>query len=368
MSTHPDRMRRVVVSAGRIDVVDAAVPRPQHGEVLVRTLLAGVCGSDTHAAQGRHPFVALPYHPGHEVVGVIAEVGQGVDAVSPGQRVTVKPDLPCWECKQCRAGRQNLCENLRFFGCGYDQGGMADYFTIDARRLHAVPDELGDRAAALIEPLATPVRAVRLAGDLAGRAVVILGAGTIGLLLLRVALAHRARRIVVTDVRADKRERAFALGASAVVDAAAEDAVARVRAELGESADVVFDCVSVAATVQQAVALASKGGTVVIVGVPAGEVSVPLPIVQDRRSASRAAPPTPRGLRGVDRAAARRAGARRGLRDRGAAPGVGGRGVRAVRQRRAGEGAGRRRPGVAAAGGRLVPRAGSSHDNSGARL
>jgi 2-desacetyl-2-hydroxyethyl bacteriochlorophyllide A dehydrogenase len=283
MSTHPDRMRRVVVSAGRIDVVDAAVPRPQHGEVLVRTLLAGVCGSDTHAAQGRHPFVALPYHPGHEVVGVIVEVGQGVDAVSPGQRVTVEPDLPCWECKQCRAGRQNLCENLRFFGCGYDQGGMADYFTIDARRLHAVPDELGDRAAALIEPLSTPVHAVRLAGDLAGRAVVILGAGTIGLLLLRVALAHRARRIVVTDVRADKRERAFALGASAVVDAAAEDAVARVRAELGESADVVFDCVSAAATVQQAVALASKGGTVVIVGVPAGEVSVPLPIVQDHQ-------------------------------------------------------------------------------------
>jgi 2-desacetyl-2-hydroxyethyl bacteriochlorophyllide A dehydrogenase len=268
-----------VVGTDGVEVVTAETPVPRPNEALVRVVVAGVCGSDTHAMHGRHPFVTLPYLPGHEVSGVV--VGGAVLPI--GQRVTVEPFLPCWNCKQCRAGRQNICENLTFFGCVHDQGGMADYFTLDVRRLHIVPDELDWPTAALIEPLSTPVHAVRLAGDLAGRAVVILGAGTIGLLLLRVALAHRARRIVVTDVRADKRERAFALGASAVVDAAAEDAVARVRAELGESADVVFDCVSVAATVQQAVALASKGGTVVIVGVPAGEVSVPLPIVQDHQ-------------------------------------------------------------------------------------
>jgi 2-desacetyl-2-hydroxyethyl bacteriochlorophyllide A dehydrogenase len=276
-------MRRVVVSPGSIDVVRAAVPIPGPGQALVRAVVAGICGSDTHAAHGRHPFVKLPYHPGHEVVGVVEAVGDGVTGVAAGQRVTVEPDLPCWSCKPCRTGRQNLCENLQFFGCGWEQGGMADWFTVAANRLHVVPDELDDRTAALIEPLSTPVHAVRLAGDVAGKAVVVLGAGTIGLLVLGVLRAHGARRVVVTDVLPAKRERALRAGADAVVDAAADDTVEQVRAALGESADVVFDCVAITPTVRQAIGMASKGGTVVVVGVPTGDVSVPLAIVQDHQ-------------------------------------------------------------------------------------
>jgi 2-desacetyl-2-hydroxyethyl bacteriochlorophyllide A dehydrogenase len=281
--TSPGMMRRVVVSTGGIHVIQADIPRPERDQVLVRSVVTGVCGSDTHAAHGRHPFISLPYYPGHEVVGVVAETGSGVTTVSPGQRVAVEPDLPCWACKQCARGQENLCENLRFFGCIHDQGGMADYFTIDARRLHVVPDELDYRAAALIEPLSTPVHAVRLAGGAADRAVAILGAGTIGLLLLRAVVAQRPKRVVVTDPLPEKRRRALALGADAAVDPTSEDAVDQVRTALGESGDVVFDCVTAAATVRQAIGIASKGGTVVLVGVPTGEVSVPLPIVQDHQ-------------------------------------------------------------------------------------
>ena len=187
-------------------------PQPMSGEVLVHSVVSGVCGSDTHAAHGRHPFIDLPYYPGHEVVGVIAALGPDVDGIEVGQRVTVEPDLPCWDCKQCRRGMQNLCENLRFFGCGYDQGGMADYFTIPANRLHVIPDELDYRAAALIEPMSTPVHAVRIAGDVRDKAVVILGAGTIGLLLLAVVRAHGAKRVVVTDPLPAKRALAAAAG------------------------------------------------------------------------------------------------------------------------------------------------------------
>jgi 2-desacetyl-2-hydroxyethyl bacteriochlorophyllide A dehydrogenase len=284
MAEHaPGRMRYALVSADSIDLVEGEIPRPAPHEVLVRSVVAGICGSDTHAAHGAHPFITLPYRPGHEVVGEIIETGTGVDGWRPGQRVTVEPDLPCWNCKQCDAGRQNICENLRFFGCAHDQGGLADYFTIDARRLHLIPDELSYRAAALIEPLSTPVHAVRLAGDLKDRTVVILGAGTIGLLLLRVVLAHGAKTVVVTDVLPDKRERALRLGADAVVDAAAADAVDQARQALGESADVVFDCVAIAPTVQQGVAMAGKGGTVMIVGVPTKDVLLPLAIVQDQQ-------------------------------------------------------------------------------------
>jgi len=265
-------MRRVMVTADGVTVESVPTPVPGPGEVLVRTLVAGVCGSDTHALHGRHPFIVLPYAPGHEVVGVVH---------GTGQRVTLEPDLPCWNCKQCAAGRQNVCENLRFFGCAHDQGGMADWFTIDTRRLHDVPDELDDRTAALIEPLSTPVHAIRLAGDVKDRAVAILGAGTIGLLMLRVARAHGARRIVLTARSAERRERALRFGADAVVDASAADAGEQVRAALGESADVVFDCVADQSTMSQAIGMANKGGTVVVVGVPAGDVNIPLPTIQD---------------------------------------------------------------------------------------
>jgi 2-desacetyl-2-hydroxyethyl bacteriochlorophyllide A dehydrogenase len=243
--------------------------------------LAGVCGSDIHALRGRHPNVHPPYAPGHEVVGVVTAVPPDVTTVRAGERVTVEPDLPCWECKQCRAGRQNLCERLGFFGCGSAQGGMAESFTIDARRLHVVPDELDDLAAALIEPLATPVHAIRLAGGVRDRAVAILGAGTIGLLTLTVARARGARRIVVTARSVRSRERAMAFGADAAVDATAGDAADQVRAALGESADVVFDCVAGQSTMTQSLAIADKGGTVVVVGVPAGEVTIPLALLQD---------------------------------------------------------------------------------------
>jgi 2-desacetyl-2-hydroxyethyl bacteriochlorophyllide A dehydrogenase len=274
-------MRRVVVSPESIDVVPAPTPQIGPGQALVRSLVTGICGSDTHAAHGRHPFIRLPYFPGHEVVGVVQEVAADVRTVTPGQRVTVEPDLPCWKCKPCLTGRQNLCENLLFFGCGFEQGGMADYFTIAANRLHIVPDDLDDLTAALIEPLSTPVHAARLAGNLKGKAVAILGAGTIGLAMLAVVRDHGARRVVMTDVLPSKRERALRLGADSVVDAV--DPVQRVRTALGESADVVFDCVAVNATVNQAIAMADRGGTVVIVGVPTGDVTIPLAIVQDHQ-------------------------------------------------------------------------------------
>ena len=276
-------MRRVVVHPDRIAVETADVPVPGPGEALVRSVVTGVCGSDTHAAHGRHPFVSRPYLPGHEVVGVIEAIGADVEGFAPGQRVTVEPDLPCWTCKMCTSGRENLCEDLRFFGCGYDQGGMADFFTLPVNRLHHVPDGLDYWAAALIEPLSTPVHAVRLAGDVAGKSVVVIGAGTIGLLVLSVLKAHGAAQIVVTDPLADKRARATALGATVTVDAMADDVVAQVRGALGQSADVVFDCVAIQSSVSQAIAMADKGGTVVIVGVPARDVTVALPVVQDHQ-------------------------------------------------------------------------------------
>ena len=274
-------MQRVVVSPSGVSVVSAAVPTPGPGEALVRTVLAGVCGSDTHALAGRHPFIDLPYFPGHEVAGVVEAVGPEVASVAPGERVVLEPFLPCWECKQCRAGRQNVCERLRFFGCAHDQGAMAEFFTVDVRRLHTVPSTLSWEQAAMVEPLGTPVHAIGLAGGVTGRPVAILGAGTIGLLTLRTAKAYGASRVVMTARSARSRDRALRFGADAVVDATAPDAVAQAVSALGESADVVFDCVAEQSTMDQALALATKAGTVVVIGVPPAPVTIPLPQIQD---------------------------------------------------------------------------------------
>ncbi len=276
-------MKRVEVRPGEIVLIDVPQPEPAADEVLVETTVTGVCGSDTHAAAGHHPFVPLPYHPGHEVVGIVRALGADVTGVAVDDHVTVEPTLPCWHCKMCTTGRSNLCENLVFFGCGYAQGGMADFFTIPANRLHVVPPGMSDLQAALIEPLSTPVHAVRISGGVRDKAVVIIGAGTIGLLVLAAARHAGARTVVMTDILASKRDRALRLGADSVLDAGRDDLVEAVRVELGESADVVFDCVAVQPTVDQAVRIADKAGTVVIVGVPTRPVSVPLPIIQDHQ-------------------------------------------------------------------------------------
>lgn len=286
MQSIPAQRRRVYVpSEGVVTLVSEATPVLEPHEALVMTTVAGVCGSDTHALHGQHPAIPLPYYPGHEVVGVVAAVGANVTSVAVGDRVTPEPTLPCGTCKTCRTGKENVCESLQFFGCGFREAGMADNFTCDAARLHKVPAEFTDHQAALIEPLSTPVHAAGLAGDLSGKTVAILGSGTIGLLMLAAARAAGARRIVITDMLADKRVLAERVGADATVDAADPDVAIKVRATLGESADAVFDCVAIQSTVDAAFGMVANGGVVVIVGVPAKPITVNIPLMQDRQIA-----------------------------------------------------------------------------------
>jgi len=276
--------RRIIVTAVEaMELREEPLPSPAPGEVRVRSTFIGVCGSDTHAYHGRHPFIPIPYAPGHEATGVVEGLGADVTTVAIGDRVVVEPTLPCWNCKPCRSGAENLCENLQFFGCGYREGGMADQFVVRADRLHHIPSEITDLGAALIEPLSTPVHAARIAGPLEGRAVAILGAGTIGLLMLTVARWAGASKIVVTDTLPAKRETALRLGADHAVDAASPEVATLVRSALGESADVVFDCVAVRSTTLAAIDMALKGGTVVVVGVPASDFELPMRIVQDQQ-------------------------------------------------------------------------------------
>ena len=216
MATQTTRRRVIVSAVDTVELTTEPVPPLEPGEALVEMSVSGVCGSDKAGAHGEHAFLEPPYYPGREVVGVVRAVADGVHEVEVNDRVTIEPTLVCGHCKPCRNQAENLCENLEFFGCGYREGGMADVFTAPATRLHKIPKDFSDYQAALIEPLATPVHAVRLAGDVSGKTVAILGSGTIGLLALTAVRRAGAGRIVSTDTLAAKRELALALGADTV--------------------------------------------------------------------------------------------------------------------------------------------------------
>lgn len=280
--TQPATIRQVLVeSLDEIHIERVPAPVAGISEVLVRSTVVGICGSDLHAAQGRHPFIDLPYRPGHEVVGVVEALGVDVDEVKVGDRVVIEPNLYCGTCPQCLAGRYNICRNLTVFGCQMP-GGMAERFSVPADRVHKLPDSLPDRSAVLAEPLATAVHAVGRAGDLRGCRVLVLGAGPIGLLVLLAAKRAGAELVAVTDLLPTKRQRAQRLGADAAIPADAPDLAKRANAALSGPADFVFDCVANEHTMAQAVDSVDKGGTVLVVGVPEGPVTVRLDLVQDR--------------------------------------------------------------------------------------
>jgi 2-desacetyl-2-hydroxyethyl bacteriochlorophyllide A dehydrogenase len=275
-------LRRIIVkSFDDISVERIAEPQAGPGEVLVRSTIVGICGSDMHAAHGRHPFMSLPFWPGHEVVGVVTGVGSDADPDLQGKRVVIEPNLACGKCDQCKEGRYNICSTLEVFGC-QTPGGMTDMFTIAADRVVPLPDDLEDKWAALIEPMSTPVHAVRRAGDLTGKRVVVLGAGPIGLFTAIAALHAGAARVVVADILQSKMARAIRIGAHGSFNSSSPKAAEEALEALQGKAHVVFDCVSRESTVHLAIEVLDKGGKLMTVGVPSGPTTVDLDLVQDR--------------------------------------------------------------------------------------
>jgi len=263
-------MQRVVIpSPGEVEIDDVEAPRAAADEALVRVEAIGICGSDVHSFHGEHPFVTYPVWPGHELVGTVEAVGEGVDLGLVGIRVALEPSLPCGHCARCAEGRYNICENLRVLGF-QAPGGMTERFAVRADRLHPLPDGLSLEAGALVEPMAVAVHAARLPGGLAAASVGVLGGGAIGLLTGVAAHAYGAARVVLADPLSERREGAAALGLQA---AGALEA---------RSCDVVFECVGNEAALRAAVDGCVKGGTVVVAGVYGQDVRIQAGLVQDR--------------------------------------------------------------------------------------
>jgi threonine dehydrogenase-like Zn-dependent dehydrogenase len=193
--------------------------------------------------------------------------------------VFLNPALTCGVCLYCRQGRSNLCEKLVGIGA-HLPGGMADAFTAPADAVWPIPRGMSMLEAAMIEPTATGVHAARLAGGVRDKVVAILGGGTIGLCVLAVCLAEGAMVLVSEPLQA-KRDTARRWGAMAAVDARGEHALENCLAALPHRPDIVFDCVGRPETVAFAVQLATRAGTVVVIGAEHGTMPLPLQIIQD---------------------------------------------------------------------------------------
>lgn len=275
--------RTRVVTPNQIILEGAPIPTAQAGEVLIAIQVCGICGSDIHAFAGKHPFIDLPVVPGHEFSGMIRALGAGVGSLKVGQRVTVEPSLVCGVCPRCRSGRYNICDHLRVIGCQAD-GALAEYITVPASKVVALPDSISFTEAALIEPAAVGVHAVRRADVAAAQRVAIIGAGTIGLMTLQAALALGAREVIITDTIEERLSVARRLGAHHTVNVARTNLLDWMKQEYGESnpCDLVFECVGLEQPLDSAMNIAEKGARIVAVGVYPGRVSVPMHWVQDR--------------------------------------------------------------------------------------
>lgn len=270
---------KAAVWYGRKDVRVMDVPKlpsPGKGRVKIKVQWCGICGSDLHEylsgpifipVDTPHPLTGrkAPITMGHEFSGDVVEVGPEVTKIKVGDRIVADACQVCWECDRCKEDRYSLCPKLAFTGLMTD-GAFAEYVDVPAYTLYKIPDNMTYETGAFIEPLAVGVHAVRRAMRM-GDTVVILGAGTIGLVTLMAARAAGARKVYTIEIAKARKEFALKAGATEVLDPTKMDVVAKVHELTGGGADVVFECIGDEKTGPLAVELARSAGKIVIVGI-----------------------------------------------------------------------------------------------------
>lgn len=276
-------IRQVVLGADDSVRLEGAAPPgpPGPSEVLLAPVRLGICGSDVHVLDRRHPFIAPPVVTGHECVARVLETGADVTGLesggcAPGDLVVVNPLDTCGSCRRCLGGLANQCGSAKVLGFGLP-GTARDRFLLDQRYCHRVPDGVPASTAVLTEPLAVGWHAAARGPAEPGH-VLIVGAGPVGLAVLHAVRARGgAAHVTVAEPVPGKRELAAELGADTVLETAEE---ALPDGGGAAWADTVFDCVAAPATLDAAAAATVPGGTVVVVGVPSGDRTLPLARLQ----------------------------------------------------------------------------------------
>src|SRR5688572_28940786 len=260
-----------------IRLEDKPVPEPGSKEVLVEIRAVGVCGSDVHYyEEGRiGSFVVRePLILGHESMGTVVALGENASKHEVGERVTLEPGVPDGTCRECRAGRYNLCPNVRFFATPPIDGAFTNFVSINEDFAFSLPDTLSDDVGALMEPLSVGIWACRKAGVTAGDRVLVTGAGPIGLLAMQVAKAFGATDVAISDVNEHRLAVAERMGATRIL---------RAGRDVPGEVDAVIECSGQPAALVAGIEALRPAGTAVLVGMgPDPTAEVPLSLVQNR--------------------------------------------------------------------------------------
>ena len=253
------------------------VPKTGPGEIRVKVIASGICGSDVLEW---YRIKKAPRVLGHEIAGEVVEVGEGVERFKRGDRVFVSHHVPCNTCWYCLHGNHTVCETLHT--TNFDPGGFAEYIRVPRinvdRGMFVLPDEVSFEEGAFIEPLACVIRGQRVAQFRAGQTVAIMGSGISGMLHLMLARAMGAGRIITTDISEFRLNKALEFGADAVVDAK-EDVPARVRAlNDNRPADLVIVCTGALSAFKQALQSVDRGGTILCFATTDPGVELPIPL------------------------------------------------------------------------------------------
>jgi L-iditol 2-dehydrogenase len=274
---------RAAVMYGTHDIRLEEVPVPEPGpkEVLVEIEAVGVCGSDVHYyEEGRIGsfVVEEPLILGHESMGTIVALGEEVTKHEVGERVTLEPGVPDGTCRECRAGRYNLCPNVQFLATPPVNGAFTNYVNIHEDFAFTLPDNLSDNAGALMEPLSVGIWSCRKAKVEAGDHVLVTGAGPIGLLAMQVALAQGATEVTITDVAPQRLEMARKTGATRTIN------VSEVPlSEASVEVDALIECSGNERALNDGIRCIRPAGTAVVVGMGPGEQSsIPLAFIQNK--------------------------------------------------------------------------------------
>lgn len=274
-------VRAVVVSAAHQVHCETRNIEWHDDQVLVRVERGGICGSDIHYYQhGRAGMSVLkaPMVLGHEFVGIVDQA-PAESGLRPGQRVAINPSQPCQQCALCLEGKQNLCRSMRFMGSAqffpHVNGGFAEYVAVSPVQCVPYDASVAARVIAFAEPLAVCIHAVRQAGDLTGKRVLVTGAGPIGCLVIAAALASGATEVMATDISERCRELAQQMGASLTADPRVTDVTAG-WTENGGVFDVCFEASGAASAIASAVSFTRPGGIIVQLGMGAPEVNYPV--------------------------------------------------------------------------------------------
>lgn len=264
---HPPRTSRsaIWIDHRALAVREVPVPALQAGELLVRIRAAGICGSDLHTFRVETPRRRMAgVGPGHELAGEVVARAPDVSGPAVGSRVAVFSGRICTSCDYCRSGRPQLCTQIRFAGQN-SPGGMGEYFVAQAGMVYAIPNDIDWPVAALSEPFSISVHGMKKAGLARGQRVLVIGAGTIGLLAALVALDAGAERVAIVARHEHQAAAARALGVHDVFEPAQLDArgpVARMNWDI-----VVESVGGTAPTLQQAIDVVGRNGTVLLLGV-----------------------------------------------------------------------------------------------------